>query len=364
MCENPRNWGENSKHRENLKVNKKNKRVLDALNAEHQEGATQYQSINTMVSKLKFKSKKSQTRDAVGKIRKPGPRKPNPPATIKDTTDIKSSQNATDHSDEDALIIKEIVESSWHSASSANEIKGTLFLSMCDLGDFDDDEEEEEEKVDEEARQRVLQFYKKTKPKAISYNPKNGKVAISDENLDVLSEQAFSALWQTLRKATSQLEKNIKYFPVNNTIPNAKNQLFTVIPMDSLLSGNQTFLESQKQRELDKESTKVALKTIDGGRYLSMDRSNNELTLSSTMTSANEVFQIKRCKSPLSGEVAPWFNISINDHKLVLAKQGNEHVIKLIKDDENLLNNMNKFVIRLQMKNSRIGNSIIRSVES
>lgn len=107
--------------------------------------------------------------------------------------------------------------------------------------------------------------------------------------------------------------------------------------MDPLLSGSQTFFEPRNQRGLDTEFANVALKAVGGNRYLSMDRSNNELSLSSTMTSANKVFQAKRCRSPWSGAVALWFNISINGHKLVLVKQGKEHAIKLIKDDENLL---------------------------
>lgn len=156
-----------------------------------------------MVSKLKFKRRTPQTRDTAGKVQKPSPRKSSRPASINDTTKFESSQSATDRSDGDAKMIKEIVESSWHSASSISEIKGPLFLSVCDLEELDDDEEEEaeEKELGEEARQRVLEFYKKAEPKAISYDPKSGKVAVGDVSLDVLSEQAFSVLWRTFRKA-------------------------------------------------------------------------------------------------------------------------------------------------------------------
>ncbi|ODV85673.1 hypothetical protein CANARDRAFT_27775 [[Candida] arabinofermentans NRRL YB-2248] len=211
---------------------------------------------------------------------------------------------------------RNLLESGWTTASSPTDITGPILI-LCEragkigcLSCFNDDKFviSKEDSLSITNPDEVLNF------------------TIPDENLKVDTEAKIQRLEPTL------------------TI-----QVLTVVNIDYYINLNAN-IESKIQT--NKQLKRIALKTPDG-KYVSFNPDSNELTTSDVLTE-NEIFNLKI--NTTAKENCLTFEISIgrsdSKHKLIVT---NNFDIKIIEDEDDLLDDLNQFVIRLQTKNSTTG---------
>ncbi|GME88276.1 hypothetical protein B5S28_g2117 [[Candida] boidinii] len=151
--------------------------------------------------------------------------------------------------------------------------------------------------------------------------------------------------------------------------PNSKDQLFLPISIDKLISDNL----SDGDNITDKSIKRVIIKN-DQGYYLSYDRDSGDscLKFDSKVVTVNQIFNFRinyrkrnddGDESEFNGKEGYYFNISVGDiknkDKLIII--GNK--IKVIKDQDDLLNDLNEYLIKIKTINCNSYNKFKRELK-
>ncbi|ODV94486.1 hypothetical protein PACTADRAFT_35285 [Pachysolen tannophilus NRRL Y-2460] len=164
----------------------------------------------------------------------------------------------------------------------------------------------------------------------------------------------------SINGTTDQLEFSSNLQSLENTInfsnyeddnltklePLEKNQVFILTNVVNLIGTKQEKLDSKLNKS---NSVKLSIKTFKN-KYLTLKNgTNDEIAGDSNVLTNNEIFKFVKNEDKVSNKIT-WQIRSINDDKKLIFLKNNK--LRLIKDEEDLLDDLSLFTIRIQIQNS------------
>lgn len=274
-----------------------------------------------MVSKLKFKNKIK----IKNRIEKPSKEQAKPAST----------QNIEKISI-DRELVSNLVKSSWCSASDITDSVNVVICSY-NLVDFDDTLELDLEKL--------MEFYKTLSPYVVSVSNQDQVIVNNDSDFSILTKDENKDIQNRLNLTANESS----LLKINSIVPESKSQLFKLIIIPDSTSSNTSSYP-----------LKLAFK-LANNQYLSADKRNSRLTLSPAMTTENEIFVLRKIAN--SDVDINWYSITQGNRKLILHESNPGLAsLRLVEDEDDLIDPLNRFVLRIPLKDDPIGKKILQNL--